>query len=285
MVEIGVGEGFGFEEDFLEDEACGACGVVLGGGDFAVSFFAASGDGGERAAQGGGADVEWTPPGNARKCFAAEPEGGEAEVDGGFDGFEVVGEVFDFGNAAAGLADEAADVAEIGHGADGAAVARGDGGGCAADAGGLVGDDGGEFELIAAGGAPCVFAAAAEFGGEFSGVSVDGKDAAWAHAIDAFEQAWVVGVVGHRDDFIDAIAVVGGGLECPAAEHGGAGVFQAADQARAKGIGWNDEGVAWGDGCAFFEDDGGGERRADLAADARHFRDGGVEDGGDAVFV
>ena len=207
--ETGEVERLGFEGEFLQHQTGGAGGVVLGLGNFAVAFLAHAGERQQGAAQGGGAGLGRATIRGAGQGAAGQPVGGEREVVVARQAAEVGGEVADLFQAAAGFADQAAEVGEVGERADRPDVA-GAGTGLGAAAGeGVAGGWRGELEveLVVAHRRPGIDAALAELGGELAGVAVDGEDLLRPDPLDAFHQAGVVGVVGERDDFIDPVAV------------------------------------------------------------------------------
>ena len=284
--EAGEVERFGFEREFLQQQAGGAGGVVLGLGNLAVAFLADAGEFQQGAAQRGGAGLGRAAIGCAGQGAAGQPVGSEREVIVARQAAEVDGEVADFFQAAAGFTGETAEAGEVGERADRPDVA-GAGAGLGAAAGqGIAG--GGrrelEVELVVAHRGPGIVAALAEFRGELAGGAVDGEDPLWPDPLDALEQAGVVGMVGQRDGFIDPVAVARSRGQGPAAEHGDAAVRDGAEELGADGVRRGDDGVAGWDRAIEHERL---RQTADtgFAAGAGHFGDAGVEQGRDAVFV
>ena len=93
-------------------------------------------------------------------------------------------------------------------------------------------------------------AAGAEFGGEFAGAAVKGVDEFGGDFFDCFEEARKVGVVGEREEGIDAVAVLRAFGESPATEHCGAFGLEVFDEGSFAEVGrCDDDGAGW-DGLA-----------------------------------
>ena len=219
------------EGDFLQHQPRGPRRVILAEGNFAVALLLHPGQREQSAADRGGASVQRPAPGLPRQRLAGEPHRGEAEVAIAREAAQIGGQEIRLRHAAARLADEAAEVAEVGERADRPAVARP--AGRAAALGGLVHR---ELELVVTGGAPRVHAFGPQLAGEFLHVAVHCENPLWPHALHALQQPGVVGVVGKRENFIHPVAVFRARLQRPAGEHRGALRFQPAQQLRADRI-------------------------------------------------
>ena len=121
-------------------------------------------------------------------------------------------------------------------------------------------------------------ASGAEFGGEFSGAAVKGVDEFGGNSLDGFEEAGEVGVIGEREECVDAVAVLRAGGESPAAEHGSALGFEVFDERCFSEIRRGDDDGAGGDGAA--EEFGFGEIDSGFANGLGHLVNRLVENDG-----
>ena len=126
---------------------------------------------------------------------------------------------------------------------------------------------------------PSVVAAGAEFGSKFAGAAVEGVDEFGGDFFDGFEEARKVGVVGEREEGVNAVAVLRPGSESPASEHGGAFGLEIFDEGSFAEVGrCDDDGAGW-DGLA--EGSWLGEIDAGFADGLGHFVDRFIEDDGE----